>query len=216
MEAQRDIPIDYLLEMAPNQEDGLNRANAAEGWYKMGVALKLFPDNVMSWDLRKVQEFIARTPPHKRCPCVHGVKLEKWEDHYYRCDVKHGLKKLEAEQAKFKRQIEQVESDKLASEEAWRQEAARVKVLEGQWVDSQVAHMTTAFLQKITRVARAELARRCEVSSMFFEKLYLFLTIIIALNQLSKSYTHELIRHEPLEAKRARLDDDDNDGDDDN
>ena len=163
-DALREVNIDYLEEFCPNQEAGDNRAEAARIWYRMGAALKLYPDNVLSWDLRKVQEFIARTPPHLRCPCARGVKLEKWEDHYNKCNLKAGLGMLEREKEAFKRKLEKDVEDREAIEEADRKQAAQMKVLEGQWDESQVSHMSTAFLQKMQRLARQELSKRCDDS----------------------------------------------------
>ena len=158
-EARREIPIDYLEEFCPNQEAWESRCKAANEWRQMGLALKLYTEG-QGDQLRLVQEFFARTPPHMRCPCGRGVKLTKWEDHYYRCDAKHGLKHLEEEKLKFQHQIDQVDADKRAFEEAWGQEAARTKALEAGFDDSQVVHMSTAFLQKLRRLAREELQRR--------------------------------------------------------
>ena len=162
-DARRDIPIEYLEEFVPNQEEWANRQKAADSWKQMGVALKLYPEGDRQVDqLRKVQEFIARTPPQQRCPCAHGVPVEKSEDHYSRCDAKFGLQQMEEEQEKFKRELEKVERAKAAREADLRAMATRTKAVEGQWVDTQVKHMSTAFLQRLRKLTRDELAWRCD------------------------------------------------------
>ena len=160
-DAERDIHRDYLLDLPCNQLTGLEREAERDKWKNLGVALNLYKADYKGDYLRDLQEFIASNPPLMRCPCARGVTLQTADDHYPRCDAVSGLRHLEDERKSFKRKREELDDEQKLSEVEWGRLAICTRALQSQWCDPQVMHMSTAFLQRLSRLTREELDRRC-------------------------------------------------------
>ena len=84
-EAKEAFDEEWLLDMPPNQQDYMNRQECLQIWLKWADGWKIPPGRGVEERLQGIKEFLAITPPEKRCPCASGVELAEEGDHYPGC-----------------------------------------------------------------------------------------------------------------------------------
>ena len=124
--------------------------------------------------LLKLQQYIAVTPPEKRCPCEHGVELSQSADHFPECDAAWTLRKRELQLAVLQDEEIALAKKKSKIEAGWQMEHDGAMEVKAMWSASTPAHLGTALLKSMKTAIRDELFRRfstCPHSSPIIDSL---------------------------------------------
>ena len=85
-DALRLIDAPFLLQTPSNPLEHGHRQFLVKLWIRR-ASLVHIEGRDGGDTLLKLQQYIAVTPPEKRCPCEHGVELTQSADHFPECDA---------------------------------------------------------------------------------------------------------------------------------
>ena len=157
-DALRLINVHFLLHTPSNALEHGHRQFMVKLWIRR-ASLVHIEGRDAGETLLKLQQYIAVTPPEKRCPCEHGFEVTQSADHFPECDAAWTLRKRELQLAVLQ-DDEIALAKKRVIEAGWQiehDEAMEVKAL---WSASPPAHLGIALLKSMKIAIRDELFRR--------------------------------------------------------
>ena len=154
-EARNMFNYEWMFDIPPNQMDYLKRRDEVEYWCDFARQLGLVADEERLL-LRKLQEFVAKTPLEQRCPCKHNVVLATSEDHWPGCDVIPAIQ-IEEDEKRMKEKEKVIEQEREMCRRRRIKDSDDAFDISQLWRSELPSYMTTAKLEEIQKAVSGQL-----------------------------------------------------------
>ena len=160
-DALQEINLEWLTGISDGQEEQSIRVGQRERWERVALLLGLGEEGDEQL-LPKLQQYIARTHPAKRCPCRRGLEINSSKDHFPFCEFQRATKMKEKRYEQLEEKVQALQREKDQVERWWFYEEKEARHFELILRASFCTHLSTKTIKKMVELGLRELDLRWE------------------------------------------------------